>query len=41
MGLIAENGDSFYAELTDYDPHQIDTGCRRNVDNLVLKDKTR
>jgi hypothetical protein len=31
MGLVAENGDSFYAELTDYDPHQIDNWLQENV----------
>jgi hypothetical protein len=40
IGLVAENGDSFYAELTDYDPHQIDNWLQENVlDNLVLTDR--
>jgi hypothetical protein len=30
----------FYAELTDYDPHQIDNWLQENVlDNLVLTDR--
>jgi hypothetical protein len=40
IGLVAENGDSFYAELTDYDPNQIDDWLKENViNNLVLTDR--
>lgn len=39
IGLVAENGDTFYAELTDYDESQIDSWLRKNViNNLYLKD---
>jgi hypothetical protein len=35
--LIADTGDTFYAELTDYDPDQIDDWLQENVlNNLVL-----
>jgi hypothetical protein len=38
IGLVAENGDSFYAEFTDYDNGQIDDWLRENViANLCLK----
>lgn len=37
IALVAENGDSFYAELTDYDTSQIDDWLQANIlDNLVL-----
>lgn len=37
MGFIAENGNTFYAELTDYDKSQIDDWLKENViGNLVL-----
>lgn len=37
IGIVAENGDSFYAELTDYDTSQVDDWLQENViDNLVL-----
>jgi hypothetical protein len=40
IGLIADTGDTFYAELTDYDPIKSMTGCRENVlNNLVLTDR--
>ena len=40
LGLVAENGDSFYAELTDYDTSQIDDWLHVNViDNLVLSER--
>jgi hypothetical protein len=29
IGLIADTGDTFYAELTDYDPIKSMTGCRK------------
>lgn len=39
IGLVAENGDTFYAELTDYDESQIDSWLRKNViNNLYLED---
>ena len=38
IGLIAENGKTFYAELTDYDESQVDDWIKKNViDNLVMK----
>lgn len=37
IGLVAETGESFYAELTDYDESQIDEWLQKNViDNLLL-----
>lgn len=37
IGIIAENGKSFYAELTDYDKEQVDDWIRENViKNLKL-----
>jgi glyoxylase-like metal-dependent hydrolase (beta-lactamase superfamily II) len=40
IGLIADTGDTFYAELTDYDPDQIDDWLQENVlNNLVLTDR--
>jgi hypothetical protein len=37
IGLIAESGETFYAELTDYDKSQIDEWLQKNViDNLIL-----
>lgn len=37
IGLVAENGRTFYAELTDYDRSQIDDWLQENViDNLYL-----
>ena len=39
IGLIAETGQTFYAELTDYDKSQIDEWLQTNViDNLALWD---
>ena len=36
IGLVAENGRSFYAEFTDYDKSQVDDWLQKNViDNLV------
>ena len=36
IGLIAETGETFYAELTDYDKNQIDQRLQTNViDNLI------
>ncbi len=38
IGLIAENGSQFYAELTDYDQSQIDEWLEKNViQNLLLQ----
>jgi hypothetical protein len=40
IGLVAENGESFYAEFTDYDKTQIDDWLQKNViDNLTLTNK--
>jgi hypothetical protein len=37
IGLIAETGETFYAELTDYDKEQIDDWLQKNViENLIL-----
>lgn len=37
IGLVAENGDSFYAELSDYDKSQVDGWLQDNViDNLRI-----
>lgn len=37
IGCIAENGKTFYAELTDYDKSQVDDWIKQNViDNTVL-----
>ena len=39
IGLVAENGRTFYAELTDYDRRQIDPWLQENViDKLTLKE---
>lgn len=39
IGLVAENGDTFYAELTDYDESQVDSWLQKNViNNLYLED---
>jgi len=38
IGLVAENGRTFYAELTDYDGRQVDHWVKENViDKLTLK----
>ncbi len=38
IGLVAENGYSFYAELTDYDPNQVNEWLEQNVmSHLVWK----
>lgn len=38
IGLVAESGEAFYAELMDYDKSQVDDWLQRNViDNLTLK----
>lgn len=40
IGLIAENGQHFYAEITDYDITQIDEWIKENViDNLIIGNK--
>jgi len=37
IGIVAEDGNTFYAELTDYDNNQIDNGIQYNViDNLII-----
>lgn len=38
IGLAAENGDVFYAEMTDYDREQVDDWLRSNVLNLLSDD---
>lgn len=41
IGLIAETGETFYAELTDYDKSQVDNWLQENViDNLILQNET-
>jgi viroplasmin and RNaseH domain-containing protein len=38
VGLVAENGDSFYGEFADYDTTQVDEWIQKNViDNLTLE----
>ena len=40
IGLISESGETFYAELTDYDKSQIDDWLQKNViDNLTLQNE--
>lgn len=40
IGLVSDNGDSFYAEMTDYDTIQIDDWLQEHVlDNLLLIDR--
>lgn len=42
IGIVAESGETFYAELTDYDKSQIDEWLQKNViENLVLQHETR
>lgn len=37
IGIVAETGETFYAELTDYDKSQVDDWLQTNViDNLIL-----
>lgn len=37
IGIVSDNGDSFYAELTDYDYSQVDNWIQENVvDNFIL-----
>lgn len=37
IGLVAETGETFYAELTDYDKNQVDDWLQKNViDNLLF-----
>lgn len=39
IGIVSEDGRSFYAELTDYDKTQIDDWLQENViDNLILEE---
>lgn len=41
IGIVADNGKTFYAELTDYDQSQLDDWLRKNViANLYLEDDT-
>jgi len=41
IGIVADNGKTFYAELNDYDQSQIDDWLKTNViDNLVLTAET-
>lgn len=40
IGLVSENGKTFYAELNDYDRNQLDDWIRVNIiDNLQFKDQ--
>lgn len=40
IGLVSEEGHTFYAELSDYDDNQIDDWLRENViDHLIMKDR--
>ena len=39
IGLVAENGKSFYAELTDYDKSQVDDWLEENVISHLYLDK--
>ncbi len=40
IGLVADSGQTFYAEFTDYDKSQIDDWLQKNViDNLQMTDK--
>lgn len=39
IGIIAENGKTFYAEFTDYDQKQIDEWLQDNVISLLTIDK--
>lgn len=40
IGLVSDDGRTFYAELRDYDRKQIDTWLQENViDNLLMNDK--
>jgi len=37
IGLIADSGETFYGEFTDYDKNQVDKWIQKNViDNLIL-----
>lgn len=37
IGMVAEDGRTFYAELTDYDKSQVDDWIQKNViDNLII-----
>lgn len=38
IGLVAETGETFYAELTDYDESQVDDWIRENVINKLWVD---
>lgn len=40
IGIVAETGETFYAEFTDYDKTQVDDWIKTNViDNLTMTDK--
>lgn len=42
IGLVAETGEKFYAEFTDYDKEQIDEWLQKNViNNLILQHEER
>lgn len=42
IGLVAESGETFYAELTDYDKSQVNGWLQENVlDNLILQHEER
>jgi hypothetical protein len=39
IGLISEDGKTFYAEFTDYDKSQVDSWLQENViNNLVMQE---
>lgn len=38
VGLVAENGDKFYGELTDYDNSQVDEWLQKNVIQNLMYD---
>lgn len=40
IGLVTDTGDTFYAELTDYDKSQVNDWIQENViDNLIMKNQ--
>jgi hypothetical protein len=42
IGMVAETGEKFYAEMTDYDKTQVDDWIKENViDNLILQHEER
>lgn len=41
IGIVMDNGNTFYAELTDYNKSQVDSWLQKNVmDNLLFNDRT-